>query len=192
MADKEQDAQGSPEHIIASKSTELTDRTADAKVDSTNTQEPSKNALKKARKQERLAAENANKSTGIPAKDVGKAEAKKAVSKTPAKKIPGTAQIGIDVAKEDDFAAWYQQVLTKGEMLDYYDVSGCYILKVSHPIPEPMKMLLLLLTKPSPPHSSSGRRYKSGSTRTSKALESRIVPSPCSYLRMSWNARRHI
>lgn len=132
MADIDQDAQASPEYIATSKSTELTNRTANAKLDSTNTQEPSKNALKKAQKQERLAAEKANKSTAKPTKDLGKAEAKKAVSKTPAKKIPGTAQIGIDVAKEDDFAAWYQQVLTKGEMLDYYDVSGCYILKVSH------------------------------------------------------------
>jgi prolyl-tRNA synthetase len=47
------------------------------------------------------------------------------------KKIEGAALIGIDVAKEDDFSGWYQQVLTKGDMLDYYDVSGCYILKVS-------------------------------------------------------------
>jgi prolyl-tRNA synthetase len=38
--------------------------------------------------------------------------------------------IGIDVGKEEDFPDWYQQVLTKGDMLDYYDVSGCYILKV--------------------------------------------------------------
>ena len=46
------------------------------------------------------------------------------------KKIEGAALIGIDVAKEDDFSGWYQQVLLKGDMLDYYDVSGCYILKV--------------------------------------------------------------
>lgn len=44
-------------------------------------------------------------------------------------KIEGAALIGIDVAKEDDFSAWYSQVLTKGEMMDYYDVSGCYILQ---------------------------------------------------------------
>lgn len=125
MADINQDAPGSTENISASKAAELTDRTAD-----TNAQEPSKNALKKAQKQERLAAEKANKSVAKPGKEIGKAEAKKGVMKTPARKIPGTAQIGIDVAKEDDFAAWYQQVLTKGDMLDYYDVSGCYILKV--------------------------------------------------------------
>lgn len=37
--------------------------------------------------------------------------------------------IGITVDKAKDFPGWYQQVLTKGEMLDYYDVSGCYILR---------------------------------------------------------------
>lgn len=37
--------------------------------------------------------------------------------------------IGITVDKSKDFPGWYQQVLTKGEMLDYYDVSGCYILR---------------------------------------------------------------
>lgn len=28
-----------------------------------------------------------------------------------------------------DFASWYQQVITKSEMIDYYDISGCYILR---------------------------------------------------------------
>ncbi|KAF8461369.1 cytoplasmic proline-tRNA ligase Prs1 [Kalaharituber pfeilii] len=42
---------------------------------------------------------------------------------------PDAALIGITVKKELDFSGWYQQVLTKGDMLDYYDVSGCYILK---------------------------------------------------------------
>lgn len=37
--------------------------------------------------------------------------------------------IGITVNKEDDFSGWYQQIVTKGEMLDYYDVSGCYIMR---------------------------------------------------------------
>ena len=41
--------------------------------------------------------------------------------------------IGITIPKEGDFSRWYQQVLTKGDMLDYYDVSGCYILKVRKP-----------------------------------------------------------
>ena len=36
--------------------------------------------------------------------------------------IEGAALIGIDVAKEDDLAEWYQQVITKGQMISYYDV----------------------------------------------------------------------
>jgi prolyl-tRNA synthetase len=44
------------------------------------------------------------------------------------KKIEGAALIGIDIAKGDDLAEWYQQVITKGKMIDFYDVSGCYIL----------------------------------------------------------------
>ncbi|KAK4049113.1 ribose-phosphate pyrophosphokinase 1 [Microbotryomycetes sp. JL221] len=39
-------------------------------------------------------------------------------------------QLGITVPKEQAvFGEWYSQVLTKGDMLDYYDISGCYILK---------------------------------------------------------------
>ena len=93
-------------------------------------QEPSKNALKKAAKQAKLAEEKANKSATNTMKETGRAEAKKAVPKATKKKIEGAALIGIDVAKEVDFPGWYQQVLTKGEFLDYYDVSGCYILRV--------------------------------------------------------------
>lgn len=44
-------------------------------------------------------------------------------------KIEGAALIGITVDKDLDFSGWYQQILTKGEMLDYYDVSGCYIMR---------------------------------------------------------------
>lgn len=40
-----------------------------------------------------------------------------------------TTLIGIDVDKDVDFSNWYQQVLLKGEMIDYYDISGCYILR---------------------------------------------------------------
>ncbi|KAF8908658.1 prolyl-tRNA synthetase [Gymnopilus junonius] len=55
-------------------------------------------------------------------------------SKPPAKekedaKIEGAVQIAIGVKKEVDFPAWYTNVLLKADMLDYYSVSGCYILK---------------------------------------------------------------
>lgn len=48
-------------------------------------------------------------------------------TKTPT--VEGAELIGITVPKEADFSGWYQQVLIKGDMLDYYDISGCYILK---------------------------------------------------------------
>ena len=41
--------------------------------------------------------------------------------------MEGAALIGIDVSKEDDLGEWYQQVILKGEMLDFTDVPGCYI-----------------------------------------------------------------
>ncbi|KAJ3520544.1 hypothetical protein NM688_g9147 [Phlebia brevispora] len=44
-------------------------------------------------------------------------------------KIEGAVQIAIGVKKEVDFATWYTSVLTKADMIDYYSVSGCYILK---------------------------------------------------------------
>lgn len=89
--------------------------------------EISKNAAKKAAKLAKQAAEKGGVNKGL-----GKSEAKKPTSKAPKKKIENAALIGIDVSKEEDFPGWYQQVLTKGDMLDYYDVSGCFILKVGY------------------------------------------------------------
>lgn len=42
---------------------------------------------------------------------------------------PGGTLLGIDVSKKDDFALWYTRVITYSEMIDYYDISGCYILR---------------------------------------------------------------
>ena len=94
-----------------------------------DTKDVSKNAQKKAAKQEKLAAQKANKSATNTTPEAAKASAKKAVNKPVAKKAQDPL-ISINASKDEDFPGWYQQVLTKGEMLDYYDVSGCYILKV--------------------------------------------------------------
>ncbi|RMZ84673.1 hypothetical protein DV737_g972, partial [Chaetothyriales sp. CBS 132003] len=69
----------------------------------------------------------ANDEAAVATKTDKKAEKKAKADKK--KKTEGAALIGIDVSKEADFSEWYQQVLTKGDMLDYYDISGCYILK---------------------------------------------------------------
>ena len=72
-----------------------------------------------------LSVPNAEASTGSRAAGGAKPESK---TKQDAR-IQDAELIGITVRKNLDFPEWYQQVLRKGDMLDYYDVSGCYILK---------------------------------------------------------------
>ncbi|KAI9599562.1 hypothetical protein BDF19DRAFT_410207 [Syncephalis fuscata] len=50
-------------------------------------------------------------------------------SKTEESDAAGGTKIGVEVKKDEDFSKWYQQVLLRSEMMDYYDVSGCYILR---------------------------------------------------------------
>jgi hypothetical protein len=37
--------------------------------------------------------------------------------------------LGVGVKKEDDFSEWYTNTITRAEMIEYYDISGCYILR---------------------------------------------------------------
>ena len=37
--------------------------------------------------------------------------------------------LGVTATKAGDFSQWYSDVITKSEMIDYYDISGCYILR---------------------------------------------------------------
>ncbi len=39
------------------------------------------------------------------------------------------SQEGLTVKKEDDFSEWYTQLLHKSELIDYTDVSGCYVFR---------------------------------------------------------------
>ncbi|KAG2111806.1 hypothetical protein BD769DRAFT_1493834 [Suillus cothurnatus] len=61
--------------------------------------------------------------------DVATTPSKPAAKEKEVAKIDGAVQIAIGVKKEVDFSAWYQSVLIKAEMLEYYSVSGCYILR---------------------------------------------------------------
>lgn len=39
-------------------------------------------------------------------------------------------KLGLEVPKvAENLGEWYSQVLVKGEMIEYYDVSGCYVLR---------------------------------------------------------------
>lgn len=72
-----------------------------------------------------------------PAKGV---ESKKAVAKEDATNgssgtsvlatgVAGAEVLGITAKKSENFAEWYTQVITRSEMIEYYDISGCYILR---------------------------------------------------------------
>jgi prolyl-tRNA synthetase len=79
-------------------------------------QEVSKSALKKAEKQAKMAAEKAAKA------------AKKTLPIGQAKKADDI--IGITVSKEQDFSTWYQEVVLKSEMIEYYgEIAGFFILR---------------------------------------------------------------
>lgn len=67
----------------------------------------------------------------IPAAKAQTPGAPKIVSSEDTLQKPGNLDsLGVTIKKDgDDFGMWYRQVLTYGDMLDYYDVSGCYILK---------------------------------------------------------------
>ena len=103
---------------------EIADNTAALKM--AQGEEPSKNARKKADKQKKLAEEKANKSTTDTAKESAKPEGKKLAKNKP----QGPELKSITADKATDFASWYSETLLKGEFFDYYDISGCYILKV--------------------------------------------------------------
>jgi hypothetical protein len=45
------------------------------------------------------------------------------------KEVKKETQLGLSVTRAADFGAWYSNVVTAGEMIEYYDVSGCYILR---------------------------------------------------------------
>ncbi|KAI0226370.1 hypothetical protein L0F63_002743 [Massospora cicadina] len=51
----------------------------------------------------------------------------KLVAREPKEEDAAVAKIGIEYKKGENFPMWYRQVLIKGEMIEYYDVSGCYI-----------------------------------------------------------------
>jgi len=96
---------------------ELTDRTvaADKEVDMTQV---AANAEKKEK-----AAKPKKEKKDKPAQQPKAQQQKKKVDE-------GSALIGITTTKEEDLADWYQQVLLKGEFLEYSDIPGCFILNV--------------------------------------------------------------
>ena len=53
----------------------------------------------------------------------------KTSNKAPNKQKTGQTLEGMTVSKSADFAGWYSELVVKSEMIEYYDISGCYILR---------------------------------------------------------------
>lgn len=41
----------------------------------------------------------------------------------------GDTKLGMTKKRDEDFPGWYAEVITKSEMIEFYDISGCYILR---------------------------------------------------------------
>jgi len=57
------------------------------------------------------------------------AAAQGSVSAETKKRVERETKEGIDCRKADNFSAWYQQVVIKAELIELYDISGCYIIR---------------------------------------------------------------
>jgi hypothetical protein len=45
------------------------------------------------------------------------------------KEVKKESGLGLTFKKEENFGDWYSDLVVRGEMIEYYDVSGCYILR---------------------------------------------------------------
>jgi len=62
-------------------------------------------------------------------KEEKKKEPKKMEEKDESSGLKKQTRLGLEFKKEENLPDWYSQVITKSEMIEYYDVSGCYILR---------------------------------------------------------------
>lgn len=89
-----------------------------------------------ATKENKPAAPTAIKKDSTDKKTEKKKEAKPKDKKVEEKKVEETTsglkkqtRLGLEFKKDENLSDWYSQVITKAEMIEYYDVSGCYILR---------------------------------------------------------------
>ncbi|KAH6827068.1 Class II aaRS and biotin synthetases superfamily protein, partial [Perilla frutescens var. hirtella] len=45
------------------------------------------------------------------------------------KEVKKETGLGLSYKKDENFGEWYSEVVVNGEMIEYYDISGCYILR---------------------------------------------------------------
>ena len=63
-----------------------------------------------------------------PAKAGGPKKGPAGVAKD-AGKVEDAHELGLTFTREGNFPKWYEQVIVKSEMIEFYDISGCYILR---------------------------------------------------------------
>lgn len=66
-----------------------------------------------------------------PVEEKKKEKPAKKEKKEKKKDVKGETKLKIGAKKTENFSDWYSQAITKAEMVDYYDISGCYILRPS-------------------------------------------------------------
>uniref|UniRef100_A0A158Q904 glutamate--tRNA ligase n=1 Tax=Elaeophora elaphi TaxID=1147741 RepID=A0A158Q904_9BILA len=76
---------------------------------------------------EEYGARTSNTNASIPKKEEVEFEMAGASMKTV--EMVRQTKLGLDVKKEENLAEWYSQIIIKADMIEYYDVSGCYILR---------------------------------------------------------------
>lgn len=76
---------------------------------------------------EKRAAEKKAKAAAKKAKAAEKKA--KAENMAAASSSRGANRDGMEIRKADDFGAWFSQLVVKTEMIEFYDISGCYILR---------------------------------------------------------------
>ncbi|XP_071546245.1 bifunctional glutamate/proline--tRNA ligase-like isoform X2 [Panulirus ornatus] len=72
---------------------------------------------------------NGSKECLLELKMASKEKADKAGSNKDVDAAKKETRLGLEVSKSENLPDWYSNVLTKAEMIEYYDVSGCYILR---------------------------------------------------------------
>lgn len=71
----------------------------------------------------------ATPSEGRKSKEKSPTKTTKAAAKQDDNTMKKQTRLGLEAKKEENLSDWYSQVITKSEMIEYYNVSGCYILR---------------------------------------------------------------
>ncbi|KAL9185789.1 hypothetical protein ACHAXT_003566 [Thalassiosira profunda] len=87
---------------------------------------PKKGARHLAPPSSRPAGDKSGSKPKLPPKDKGTPKAENKNKKATKK---GETQLALKWKKEENFAMWYTDVIVLSEMISYYDISGCYILR---------------------------------------------------------------